>query len=110
MRNLEVSEKRRTNLGGIVLRMNRKLITEIITLEAHSAVTMTIYGCVTILCDRRHVRCAWWMMVTAVTAANAVEKPSIKVIKAREISDGESVVYHGGTRSPPMLLGVGVTY
>lgn len=102
-------DKRYTNLGGITSRMNKKLIMEIITLETHSTEIMTIYGCVTSLFERRHVRCAWWIMVTAVTAANAVEKPSIKVTKARDNSDGGSMVYHGGTRSPPMLLGVGTT-
>lgn len=79
------------------------------TLEIHSTEIMTIYGCVASLCDRRHVRCAWWMMVTAVTAANAVEKPSINVTKARDSSEGVSVMYHGGMSSPPMLLGVGTT-
>lgn len=88
--------------------MNKKLTMEIITLETHSTVIMIMYGCVTILRDRRHVRCAWWIMVTAVTAANAVEKPSIKVTKERDSSVGGSIVYHGGTRKPPMLLGVGI--
>lgn len=90
--------------------MNRKLMMEITTLESHSTEIMRMYGCVTTLFDRRHVRCAWWMMVTALTAANAVEKPSINVTKAKDSSDGVSVIYHGGTNSPPMLLGVGTTH
>lgn len=84
------------------------LITEIITLDTHSTATMTIYGCVANLRDRRHVRCAWWMMLTAVKAAHAVEKPKMNETSAKDSDEGSSTRYHDGTSSPPMLLGVAI--
>lgn len=87
---------------------NKKLTTEIMTLDVHSTVIMTIYGCAVIFLERCQARRVWWMMDTAVKTAHADEKPNMKVTSVRESHDGSSSVYQGGTRKPPMLLGVEV--
>lgn len=85
---------------------NRKLTTEMMTLETHSTMIMMIYGCAVGFLERRQARRAWWMMDTAVKAAHADEKPNMKVTSVIESHDGSSSSYQGGTRKPPMVLGV----
>lgn len=85
---------------------NKKLITDITTLDAHSTLIMTTYGCAMRFLVRRRARRAWWMMVTAVKAAHADENPNKNVTSVRESHDGSSGSYQDGIRKPPMLLGV----
>lgn len=69
---------------------------------------MIIYGWAENFLERCHALRVWWMMDTAVKAAQADENPNMKVMSVRESHDGSSSLYQGGTRRPPMLLGVEV--
>lgn len=97
-----------TNLGDITSMINKKPTTEMMTLDTHSTVIMTIYGCAVNVLERCHALRVWWMMDTAVNAAHADENPNRNVTSVRESHDGFSSLYQGGTRKPPMLLGVEV--
>lgn len=99
---------RETNLGGITATTNKKLTTEMITLDSHSRETITMYVCAKIFFFLRHALCVWWTMVTAVKTAHAVENPNKKVTIPMDRRDGVSGSYHAGIRKPPMLLGVGI--